>query len=147
MKETLGNIMDGKIVSPPYSKVDGFWCYKDTNISQCDVTHGVVERADFGRFCNYQGNLCGLSLTFKLENGYCCGWSFESMQDIQQFFNMSKATYLKDLIGVPVLIACNANCIKGLKINTALVVDNEHTSHADHISFFTSMSKLLLEEK
>ena len=68
------------------------------------------------------------------------------MQYIQQFFIMSKATYLKDLIGVPVLIACNGNCIKGLKINTALVVDNEHTSHADHISFFTSMGKLLLEE-
>ncbi len=142
-KNTLGNIMDGKIESPPYQQTDGFWHYADDDISKCEIKHAVVERADFGRFCNYQGVLCGLSLTLKIENGWCCGWSFESMIDIQQFFNKAQATYLKDLIGIPILIIQQGTCIHGLKINTNMVVDKSYGGHADAISFFVSMNKIV----
>ena len=65
------------------------------------------------------------------------------MMDIQLFFNKAKATYLKDLIGLPVLIATNGTCIRAIKINELLVVDKKHYGHADKISFFTYPLHLL----
>ena len=135
---TLGEVMEGKGEVPRYAKTEGFYHHLDEKMEGFEVEHGTISRADFGRFCHYQGVLVGLSITINLENGLSCGKSFENMQDVQEIFVNSKATYLKDLIGVPVLVASKGMRTLGVKINTNLVVDRNHHSHADSISFFTS---------
>jgi len=138
---TLGDIMEGKTEMTRYAKTNGYYHYTDEDMSKYDEVHGIISQADFGKFCHYQGVLVGLSLTIQLESGFCCGRSFEAMSDIQELFNDAKATYLKDLLGTPVLVAEDGMRVKGVKINKPLVVSKANTSVADKISFFTSACK------
>ncbi|MBW2650991.1 MAG: hypothetical protein JRC66_08325 [Deltaproteobacteria bacterium] len=144
---TLQEVIEGRAEMPGYIKTHGFWHHIDKVLENYEIEHGVIERADFGRFCHYQGTLVGLSLTIKLENGFSCGWSFENMQDIQELFNQAKATYLKDLIGTPVLVAVKGLIVQGIKVNTYLVIEKKYPGHAEAISFFTSVNKKLMAEQ
>lgn len=156
MKEnpTLGEAMEGESVRENYSITGGFWHYSahPLELSGNTVSHGVISKADFGKFCNYQGVLVGLSLTFTVEDGGAVGWSFESMKDIQILFNKAKATFLKDLVGTPMLLLFTnsggpGSRILACKVNESLVVSKENFSVADSISFFTGMGKKLLAEE
>ncbi len=150
---TLSEAMKGEATWENYSITDGYWHYssKPLNLDGNTVSHGVIEVADFGKFCNYQGVLVGLSLVCKVEDGGSVGWSFESMKDIQRLFNEARATQLKDLVGTPMLLLFSGrggigSQILACKVNNTLVVQKDNTGFADKVSFFTGMGKQLLEK-
>lgn len=150
---TLDKARKGEAIWENYSITDGYWHYSKTplNLNGNTISHGVIDTADFGKFCSYQGVLVGLSLVFKVEGGGGVGWSFESMKDIQKFFNEAKATKLQDLVGTPMLLLFTkgggpGSQILACKVNTALVVKRENTDFADKVSFFIGMGRQLLEK-
>jgi len=154
MEITLAKAMKGEVTWENYSITNEFWHYSShpLDLNKGTVSHGVIENIDFGKFCSYQGVLVGLNLVLKVENGGSVGWSFESMRDIQILFNQAKATHLKDLVGTPMLLLFTdgggpGSHILACKVNTSLVTGKENTLVADKVSFFTGMSKQLLEKR
>lgn len=126
MKETLDKAIKGEITWENYIIEDGWWHYSKEPFKDYRIEHAVIETADFGKLCDYQNVLVGLRLILKEESGFSVGWSFESMKDIQILFNKTKVTYLKELVGTPMLLAISGQRIVGCKVNEALVVKEEH---------------------
>lgn len=150
---TLDKAMEGEAVWENYSRTDGYWhCISHPLVLDGNtINHGVVTSANFGKFCDYQGVLVGLSLVFKVEGGGGSGWSFESMRDIQQLFNEAKVTHLKDLVGTPMLLVFTnkggpGSEITACKVNRELVVNRNDTNFADRVSFFIGTGKQSLEK-
>ncbi len=145
---TLGEAMEGKGEWRNYLITNGYWHYAKNplQLETNTLSHAVIESADFGNFCGYQDALVGLSLVFKVEDGGLVGWSFEYMPDIQILFNKSKAKFLKDLIGTPMLILSSGgggfgSRILACKVNESLVTERTDKGFSDKISFFTGMAK------
>ena len=150
---TLGQAMEGEVTWENYSITDGYWHYSRNplEIDENTVSRGVIQSADFGKFCEYQGTLVGLSLLLKVENGGGVGWAFESMKDIQRLFNQAKATKISDLVGTPMFLLFTngggpGSRILACKVNTELVTNKNDGGFADKVSFFTSMGQQLLEK-